>query len=72
MALYFLISLSLTILPPLTSHPAQLWSLGGKEKKKNKKLAIAFIINPFSCKSPSPKKMHMLICLCNQLYSSFL
>lgn len=34
MALYFLISLSLTILPPLTSHPAQLWSLGGKKKKK--------------------------------------
>lgn len=34
MALYFLISLSLTILPPLTSHPAQLRSLVGEEKKK--------------------------------------
>jgi len=44
----------------------------GKGKKRGKKTAITFIINPFSCKSPSPKKIHTRICICNQLYSLFL
>lgn len=63
--------------PSVPNHPspflipscsaAELGGGGGRVKP-----AMAFIINPFICKSPSPKKMHMLICVCNQLYSSFL
>lgn len=43
-----------------------------REKNRGKKPAIAFIINPFSCKFPSPMKIHTQICICNQLYSLFL
>lgn len=75
MALYFLISLSLTILPPLTSHPAQLWSLGG-EKKKIKSQQWLLSLTHSSANPPPQRKCtcwfaYAISCILH-FYSAFL